>query len=152
VGPDSGGPEAQALVAALATGLTARGRPRLVAPGPQATHRALVTVEQVGVSQRPHHVRHYRSGVLVATLTIAEARGGEVIFADRATAETSERARDSTERQILDALVAEVASRWLQALDAQAIDDRLRASRPPPAPSAPHAPQPPQPIDERGRP
>jgi hypothetical protein len=125
-------PEAHALLAELRDRLAARGRPRLGPPGaPQggeATHRAVIAVENFGIAERPHHLHRYRSGVLTATLTVADTRTGTVIFSRRATAEMTARARHTTDQQVLTALVGEVVFRWMAELDDPAFDQLLQRS------------------------
>jgi hypothetical protein len=120
-------PEGQALLAQLRDRLTQRGRPRLAPPGPEGpvTHRAVVSVENFGISERPHHVHRYRSGALAASLTVTEVRTGAVVFSKRATAELTARARHTTDQQTLGALVDDVVYRWMSELDATAIDQVL---------------------------
>jgi hypothetical protein len=118
-------PEARALVTALGGRLVARGRPRLAPPGtspPVVTHRASVTIDRVAVSQRPHHLHHYRTAVLAATLTITDARSGAVVFTDGAASQITARARDAPELALSGALADDVAARWMYALEAQSID------------------------------
>jgi hypothetical protein len=119
--------EGQALAAQLRDQLTRRGRPRLAPPGGEAalSHRAVITVENFGISERPHHVHRYRAGALAANLTITEVRTGAVIFSKRATAELTARARHTTDQQTLGALVDDVVYRWLNELDAAGIDQLL---------------------------
>ena len=121
-------PEARALAAAIGGRLVARGRPRLAPPGtlpPVATHRAAITVDRVAVSQRPHHLHHYRTAVLAATFTITDARSGAVVFADAASSQVTARARDAPEVALTGALADDVAARWMYALEAQSIDRLL---------------------------
>jgi hypothetical protein len=148
--------EAQTLAAELSARLVARGRPRLLraapaatawpagvppapspAPPPPVSHRAVVAVESLAVSQRTRHVHHHRTGRLVAALTIFDAGNGTVVFSHRASAEASGRARHNTESQIVGELVAGVVSGFMAALEEQDIDHLLR---------------PPQPNEQRGQP
>jgi len=121
-------PEARALAAAIGGRLAARGRPRLAPPGtlpPVATHRDAITVDRVAVSQRPHHLHHYRTAVLAATFTITDARSGAVVFADAASSQVTARARDAPELALTGALADDIAARWMYALEAQSIDRLL---------------------------
>jgi hypothetical protein len=114
-----GRPEARALRAGLAAGLGRRWR--LSLPGPTgaaapAAHRAVITVEQLAITSRSHHVHRHRTGALAATLVITDARTGEVLFSQRATAAVSERAHHGSDQQALEELVEGVLSRWLDVL------------------------------------
>jgi hypothetical protein len=142
--------EAQALAAELIAQLAARGRPRLLLPAPSlpagtlpapapaqaprppppVSHRAVVVIDSLAVSQRTRHVHHHRTGRLVATLTILDAASGTVVFSHRALADVSGRARHNTESQIVAELVARVAWGFMDALERQDIDHLLRLPQP----------------------
>lgn len=116
----AGRPEAQALRLALIAHLQERGWPPLAAPlgmgrGP-GTHRALITIENVAVSERIHHVHRYRRGVLVARVDVVNARGA-VLWSARQAADLTARSEHTGNPQMVDALVADVAARL--ALDLQ---------------------------------
>jgi hypothetical protein len=98
--------------------------------GAAITHRAVVSVDRLSVSTRIRHVRHYRQGVLAATLTISSADGG-VVFMARADAATSERARHTTEQQVVEGLVRDVVDDWVRAFRAEHVDRRLKQRRTP---------------------
>jgi hypothetical protein len=119
-------PEGQALLAGLRERLTRRRRPPL-APGPDApvTHRAVVSVESFGLSERPHHLHRYRSGTLAAHLTITETRTGTVVLSRRASAQVTARARHTTDQQALDVLVSEVVWRLMSEVDDPSFDETL---------------------------
>jgi len=119
-------PEGQALLAQLRDRLARRRRPPL-APGDdgRVTHRAVVSVENFGVSERPHHLHRYRSGTLAAHLTITETRTGTVVFSKRASAQLTARARHTTDQQALDVLVSEVVWRLMSEVDDPAFDEKL---------------------------
>jgi hypothetical protein len=122
VGPaQAGRPEARALRGQLIALLQARPWPYLAAPwGAEAqarpTHRVLVTIENVAVSDRVHHIHRYRHGVLVARLDVVDARGGPALWSRREAAELTARSDEAGNQQIVDALVADLASRFDVAL------------------------------------
>lgn len=120
-------PEGQALLAQLRDQLTRRGRPRLATTDSDAaiTHRAVISVENFGISERPHHVHRYRSGALSASLSITEVRTGAVVFSRRATSELTARARHTTDQQTLGVLVGDLVYRWMTELDSPAFDELL---------------------------
>jgi hypothetical protein len=121
--------EAQALLAHLRDQLIRRAHPRLALPDAapsDVTHRALITVEQFAISERPHHVHRYRAGTLAATLTVSDSRTGVVVFTRRASAELTTRAHSSSDQQLMDVLVLEVVSRWLGEIDDVAFDRAVR--------------------------
>jgi len=123
--------EGDALAAAV-TGALAEFRDfRTLPPGARspATHRARVTVEQAHVATRVHLVHRYRSGALAATLTIADARTGAVVFARHAEARIDERADGESDAQAMQRLVAEVVQRWCEALRGSGIEAALARSR-----------------------
>ena len=82
----------------------------------------MISVENFGISERPHHVHRYRSGTLAATLTITAVRTGTVVFSKRATAELTTRARHTTNQRTLGVLVDEIVYRWTNELDVVGID------------------------------
>jgi hypothetical protein len=119
-------PEGQALVAQLRDRFTRRRRPPL-APATEGplSHRAVVSVENFGVSERPHHLHRYRTGALSAHLTITEVRTGAVVFSKRASAQLTARARHTTDQQTLEVLVSEVVWRLMSEVEDPSFDERL---------------------------
>jgi hypothetical protein len=120
-------PEGQALLAQLRDQLTRRGHPRLTPPGADGpvTHRAVISVEGFGISERPHHVHRYRSGALAADLTVTEVRTGAVVFSKRAVGELTTRAHHTTDQQTLSLLVDDVVFRWMAEIEAASLDQTL---------------------------
>lgn len=98
---------------------------------PETSHKATIAVEQVAVSLRTHHVRHYREATLVATLTITELATGTVTFSSTGRAEESAEAEHTTDTQVLGTLVSRVVDQWMSNFDAQGVRYKLtRKSKP----------------------
>jgi hypothetical protein len=120
--------EARALLAALTRRLDRRGRPRLaldLTPAPGVTHHAVIAVEGVSTSHRPHLFHRHQRGQLVATLSLAEARGGPSLFSKRVAAQIREKVGRELDPRLLDRLAEQVAGQWMDALESHAIDRLL---------------------------
>jgi hypothetical protein len=126
-----GRPEARALVSQLSALLQGAGVPRLVPPGDAGaragrTHLAVLTVDDVAVSERVHHVHRYRHGVLVASLVVSDVRTGQPIWSRRESAEVSARSDDSSNQGVVDAVVGQVAARLAVDLQESSLDALMK--------------------------
>jgi hypothetical protein len=90
------------------------------------THRADVTVSEVSIVKRRHHVRRYLDGVLVGTLTILDLADNRVVFTKTVKVTVSRRARYSSETEVSALLVEAAAADWMTAFHAARTETVLK--------------------------
>jgi hypothetical protein len=125
--PDSS--QARALADALAAALATRDGFSVVPRGTwraNATHRAVIRVEEAHVSLRPHHAEHVREGSLAAVVTVVELPTEAVVFTTRAHAERSIKSRKTGDAEVMAALVDDVVAQWMAAFQSQAVAGKIR--------------------------
>lgn len=94
--------------------------------GVSLTHRADITVTELSITRRRHHVHHYLDGVLAGTLSIVELGGNRVVFTKSVKVTVSRRARYSTDAEIAALLVDAAASDWMTAFHAARTETLLK--------------------------
>jgi hypothetical protein len=119
---------ARALLSELTTRLQGYGDFGLFQAGAkvEASHRAIVAVENVNVATRRHKVRHHRDGLLVASLTIEDAASKEIVFSARGRAEATAEVDSASETQVLGTMIPQVVDQWMSAFNEQGIRNKLR--------------------------
>ena len=118
-----GEPESQqagALLGALAARLSERRGFSVIPRGGAGvpSHRAVVKIENVNVTHRPHHLEHVREGSLDASVTITDLPSGLVVFVGRGQADAKAKARHTNDAEVMGALVTDVVAQWMNAFDA----------------------------------
>jgi hypothetical protein len=131
----TGRPETRRLLDELRRALVQAGDlPVAAAPvstaGLPHSHRATLNVQRVSVTQRTHHVRHYREGYLAATLTIIDKATQKTVFVRRADANVSERAEHTDDQIVLGKLVETVVRDWMSFYANENVAHKVRTTNP----------------------
>jgi hypothetical protein len=109
--------------------LTVAGTPVSTA-GLPFSHRAILNVQRVSVTQRTHHVRHYREGQLAATLTIVDKATQQTVFVRRADVSVSELAEHTDDQVVLGKLVEAVVRDWMSFYANENVANKVRTTNP----------------------
>ena len=90
------------------------------------THRADVTVSELSIAKRRHHVHRYLDGVLVGTLTIIDLADNTVVFTKTVKVTASRRARYSSDSEVSAVLVEAAVADWMTAFHAARTETVLK--------------------------
>jgi hypothetical protein len=94
--------------------------------GASFTHRADVTVSELSIVKRRHHVHRYLDGVLVGTLSIVDLGAKRVVFTKTVKVTASRRARHSSEAEVTALIVEAAVQDWMTAFHAARTETLLK--------------------------